>query len=625
MTTTSSPRLHEKVEFTPAAPARQRREWIVFSSIALIALCLVLSALRWGKLDRLWGDSSRWLFEAYRMSRGEMPYRDFAWQYPPLALWIWGGSMALFGAKFAVAQVCADVFSGAIVLATWNLARRVVPNTLAVAAAAALACAGASNAGNFALFSLLVYTPAILTAVLGILILSRVLLDWSTERLQPSRHRNLWIAMAGLLCFLSKPESIAGALACFAIAALVRKKQSHNLNGWISIAGLMLVPSLLVYVALLKVTGVRNVLEGIGGYGLASVACPWWPTGLGLFGAALALGHAALAMAVLSLLSFRKSLRRFHARYWAIWVTAVLAVIGDMFYIRFASFDLPVFQNGVNFRGIATYFLSTGTLLLPVMWAALVVGTAALISLVRSRQLTNQHAALLILIAPAAVISLRGLFTGTMSEVPTVAPAAYSIWFVLAASLLFTWFQSTGQNISRAMLMSAALLGGFAILRFASAAATFAHRDRTIETAAGTIQLQDSEASPGVYEFIESHTNASETILDIAAGGIGLAAHRSSPIFSTQFTALMPSARLERRDLERIAGETPRYVIANAGANFGAEYGICMNTACPFPNLVWRSSRLACDPQHETPVLNYVRQHYIARAQFGEKVIYERK
>jgi hypothetical protein len=606
---------HSPLAVEIAPPPSKMRGAAVASCIGLLLLCVMLSALRWGKLDRFWGDSSRWLFEAYRMSLGEQPYRDFAWQYPPLSIWIWGAGMALFGAKYAVAQLLIDFFSGAIVIATWNLARRFVSNSVAIAAAAALACAGASNTGNFALFSLLVYTPAILTAVLGILMLVR-------ELIIPPKDapRYVWLVLAGLVAVLSKPESIAAAIGCFVAAAVLTKSVRR---AWISIGVAIFVPGAVVYVLLGSASGWRNVIEGVGGYGLASVACPWWPTGLGLLGAALALGHSLLAAGLLSLFAFRTALRRLGWLYWAMWGVAFLSLAGDLFYFKFASFELPILKSGVSPVRIAAYYLSTGTLLLPVMWTSLVFLIAAAF---RIRRLSRSGYRLLILIVPAALISLRGLFTGTMSELPSVAPAAYAIWFIVAGILVIEAASFLELPPSRAAWIGTLALAAFAMLRFAG---TVVQEVRTplnrVSTEAGPIQLQDGETSAAVYSFLQNSTAPGEKILDVAAGGIGLASHRRSPIFSTQFSALMPSPAVENRDLAMISADAPRFVVANADSGFGAQYGICQNTGCSFPRLVWRSEKLACDSQHHFPVLEFIQRNYREAARFGEKVIYERR
>src|SRR5271163_1321866 len=82
----------------------------------LVVFCAALCALRWGKLDTLWGDSARWIFEAYRTGLGEYPYRDFTWQYPPLSILLSGLTLSVVGAKFAALQGLLDIIGVSLVL-----------------------------------------------------------------------------------------------------------------------------------------------------------------------------------------------------------------------------------------------------------------------------------------------------------------------------------------------------------------------------------------------------------------------------------------------------------------------------------------------------------------------------
>ena len=57
--------------------------------IALLVLVAILfSAANWLKLGSFWMDAPRSLFEMYRFSKGEIPYRDFTFPYPPLAVFL---------------------------------------------------------------------------------------------------------------------------------------------------------------------------------------------------------------------------------------------------------------------------------------------------------------------------------------------------------------------------------------------------------------------------------------------------------------------------------------------------------------------------------------------------------
>lgn len=61
---------------------------------AILGLCCAAANVRWLKIDSLiWGDPARWLLEAYRVSAGDIPYRDFTWVYSPFSLFLFGWSM----------------------------------------------------------------------------------------------------------------------------------------------------------------------------------------------------------------------------------------------------------------------------------------------------------------------------------------------------------------------------------------------------------------------------------------------------------------------------------------------------------------------------------------------------
>ncbi len=61
--------------------------------------------------------------------------------------------------------------------------------------------------------------------------------------------------------------------------------------------------------------GFGNLWAGATGYGLAA-GCPWWPTGLGLFGTVASLGQAAFIAAVFSLARRKLFAQRFGTSYY---------------------------------------------------------------------------------------------------------------------------------------------------------------------------------------------------------------------------------------------------------------------------------------------------------------------
>jgi hypothetical protein len=592
-------------------------------------LCL----LRWCKLDTLWGDSARWMFEAYRAASGELPYRDFAQQYPPLPLMLSAATLWIAGAKFVVLQCWVDILSVLVVLLTWDTARRFLPGALPIAVAIVLACSGVANASNFALFSLQIYNPAILLGVIGLLLVIREMADFVERRYVTGRSLG-WTVLGATIGLLSKPEFIVGVLGCLATVALLdirlwRRDRLGFARSWdlCRLLAAATAPAIAMYGAFAALCGPANLMAGIGGYGTAKLTCPWWPTGLGLFGACVAVGYGVIAVAAFSLLHVRRFWIRYEWKNLLLWMGALLSAFAIAIYLPFCIAELPVFSGGATPFRIVSFFLSTGTVLLPVMWVGILVLVAMAVEFLRGREgAWIDRAPILLVLAPAFLISLRGLFGGTMSQLTQVSMAAYPLWFIAGPYLILWFLRKFGSGRDPAATVVVTMLA-YGALRLAGVVATEARTSYVrLDTGAGTIKLQDNQIAPKVYSYVQTHTEPGEPVLDLAhGGGVNFAGHRASPIFSTQFTVLAPDPKYLNADLMRIEKQPPRLVIANDGPTFQATYGLCMNTGCVFPAVVWRSTRLACDPSQSFPVLNYIRSHYEPAARFGEKVIYIRK
>src|SRR5512139_1064581 len=126
-------------------PQANRSAWL--SLVIISAFCALFMVLHWSKLDSLWGDPARWLFEAYRSANGEVLYRDFAWQFPPLSLLLMSGAFRLFGSTFEVAQLVLNVLSLIVVLLVWVVARQIMSARLALAVTIASVIAIALGGG----------------------------------------------------------------------------------------------------------------------------------------------------------------------------------------------------------------------------------------------------------------------------------------------------------------------------------------------------------------------------------------------------------------------------------------------------------------------------------------------
>src|SRR5260370_31923666 len=73
------------------------------------AVCVAFAYLRWTKIPSLMDEDPSWVLgEVARFARGELPYRDFLWLYPPLGIFLTGYPLRWFGATFAGFQVTED-------------------------------------------------------------------------------------------------------------------------------------------------------------------------------------------------------------------------------------------------------------------------------------------------------------------------------------------------------------------------------------------------------------------------------------------------------------------------------------------------------------------------------------
>ena len=136
----------------------------------LAVLCAIAVWANWLKILTLWGDFGRGLFEAYRVAQGEVIYRDFTVQYPPLSTWLIGYAFRLFGSTFLTAQVVLDALSLIVIFLTWQLVRRLLPVAIALAITAAWLLQGANQ---YFFFTLSLYSPTQLTGMIGILLFLR--------------------------------------------------------------------------------------------------------------------------------------------------------------------------------------------------------------------------------------------------------------------------------------------------------------------------------------------------------------------------------------------------------------------------------------------------------------------
>jgi len=168
-----------------------------------------------------------------------------------------------------------------------------------------------------------------------------------------------------------------------------------------------------------------------------------------------------------------------------------------------------------------------------------------------------------------------------------------------------------------------ALFLGYAVVRVAGGYPSLLS-DRpyhNLATLAGDIRLSNIADDSEIYRFVIEHSGPSDGVLDIPyGGGMNVAAHRLSPLFSGQFEQLkMPDDLLEE-DLERIRTRPPKIVIAQNEPNYGVYYGLDGCT-CAFPDLVWVPATSTVVRGKIFPAIDYIRQNYRVSKIIGHKLL----
>src|SRR5215472_2927108 len=293
-------------------------------TLALVLfLCCIIGYSRWLKLDTLlWGDPALWLAQGQRVAAGEVPYRDFWWSYPPMAVLMLGWFMKLFGVTFAVAQVFVDLASLSLVVLAYALIRPLFPRFLHLPVMVSLLAIGATSLMFFNLFSFLTYVPALQIGAAGLLLLMVALMSYiQTGKLTPQTWLSL--SVGAFVASYTKPETLLATICTLGLLALAdrhcwfaAKKTTDWFWHYARVAMAAFGPVLIAYLWMGTIAGFRNMQLGITGYGLARTACPWWPTGLGIFGAAASLGEAAFIASAISLMRRRQFTIRFGRTYY---------------------------------------------------------------------------------------------------------------------------------------------------------------------------------------------------------------------------------------------------------------------------------------------------------------------
>jgi hypothetical protein len=606
----------------------------------IVATCGILSYLRWTKMDTLvWGDTARWLFEAQRVAAGQLPYKDFSWIYPPFSVLSLGWMMRWFGVNFSVAQLYVDIVSMSLVLAAYFLVRNLFPRFLVLPLMLCFVAVCGTSLNFFNIFSLLTYVPALQTAVCGFLIFLLGILQYArTGKITALMW--LMVTLGAFVSAYSKPETLLATYGTLLLLAIVdrnywfdRRERREWLRHYAMLGLACVAPVLAAYLWTGAATGFANMMAGLGGYGLASRTCPWWPTGLGVFGAVASLGEATFLLAVLSLTRQKYFGDRFGRRY-SYGLAGGLAG-GAMFasYVFYNNWELltgsrPVAEK-IWYSGQSTFW--TSAVLLPVMWTCAVLWLYLVLRafFLRGQRISADHLLLLVLLTGPVVMSARGWFNWLLDSRTQVPGICYPFFLVLGPYLLWRALVPEGTDAevpsgirSAAGCAIVGLLMVYSTLRVVSAYPQLLS-DKPYEamsTLAGEVRLKNYQTDAEIYQFVLENTSATDTVLDLPyGGGINFAAHRLSPIFQIQFQQLSVPDRLLESDLETIRQHPPKVVIADNAPNYGAIHGWNAN-GCVFPRLVWKP---ATDEQSDrvAPAITYIEENYRVAKVVGRKLL----
>jgi hypothetical protein len=605
-----------------------------FQAGLLVLASLGYSYAAWLKLGTFWGDPARSLFELYRAANGEIPYRDFSFPYPPLAIALISPVLRWFGATFQVAQVTYDLLGLGCVFGVWFLARRLMPSMAAfLATLGFIFCGG----GALAVFHLRTYSPSNLVGFIGIVLSCCGLVD--TIRGKFDHRTILLLGVGGFFSCMGRPDAAAGVVAGL-LCLIVSEGRSAlsvraSVRRWLRLAAIMLAPSVLCYSLLVAKLG-KPVVEGISAYGEATFACPLWPTGFGLMSAAVSLGAVLAALGLLELagrLFFSVPLRPSPTLY-------LLAVAGGVAWL----WNWGVLYSAVmRYEGAQHGLLDVGASLIsfggfsrPVRWASILLFFSGLVAYRRAQGATNaEDRIFFVLMGVMTALCLRGFFNSVDSDWPSIDAKLQALTFplfpLIAWQTVRIWTSGRWPTDSyfemrhgrRIFLLGSLWLCVFGGVRVVGDALRDSIRPyRLIQTAAGSVRLNDGGISNDVYEFLKNNTTPGEPIADVAyGGGVNFALHGTSPLYTTMFVNFLPSEAQRRRDHDQLSESNVRFVISSIPPPFryGTPFG------CAFPRFVWKNEG-STDPSTVTfPVLDLIEERYLPAGRFDEIAIYARR
>ena len=102
--------------------------------LVLITLVVGYAAFYWRFCHFYDGDHGRWMYEAWLFSKGEVPYRDIPFQYPPLALYLYGWACKLYSGGLVSNYVVSALLYFGICTLGWVWLRKHLPPAVLIPA-----------------------------------------------------------------------------------------------------------------------------------------------------------------------------------------------------------------------------------------------------------------------------------------------------------------------------------------------------------------------------------------------------------------------------------------------------------------------------------------------------------
>lgn len=197
------------------------RAGIRVATAILLVLGLLHAWASWGYAGAMWTSHGAWLHALERYASGEAPYRDFAWSYPPLALWMVGGIARITGAGLTAVSLTTIALYLGILAVFFQIVQRLTREVSVPVIITSLlfATAYACSSG----VPLPLGTAAVGDAVGVLFLLGAVLAALESARTHQRTHAVLVGVLAGLSCASSQELWVAAPYVVL-IGALVLKR-----------------------------------------------------------------------------------------------------------------------------------------------------------------------------------------------------------------------------------------------------------------------------------------------------------------------------------------------------------------------------------------------------------------